>query len=154
MLNRGWRARDRLLIALPLAKPVQNSNVEVRKSSARRVLLDLTLSKINAVDWLTDDRWIVFGYNGGLGQYLEHCYFAPGTPKSAEFEVMVAPVVVDGISGISAFFRIKDTVENRDSLRAALSEFHDKRLLSLAELDDGIEALRQRIKEKVVPKLR
>ena len=117
-------------------------------------MLDLVLSRVNAVDWLTDERWIVFGYNGGFGQYLEHCYFAAGTPKNAEFEVMVAPVLVKGISGISAFFRIKDSVENRDFLRAALSEFHDKRLLSLAELDDGIEALRQRIKEKVVPKLR
>ena len=67
---------------------------------------------------------------------------------------MVAPVLVNGVSGISAFFRIKGTVENRESLRAALAEFHDKRLLSLAELDEGIEALRQRIKENVVPKLR
>jgi hypothetical protein len=117
-------------------------------------MLDLTLSRVNAVDWLTDDRWIVFGYNGGFGQYLEYYYFAPRTPKNEEFEVMASPVVVNGISGISAFFRIKDTVENRDSLRAALSEFHEKRLLSLAELDDGIEALRQRIKENVVPKLR
>jgi hypothetical protein len=116
--------------------------------------MQLKLSKVDAVDWLTDERWIVFGYNGGFGQYLEHCYFTSGTPKNAEFEVMVAPVLVEGRSGISAFFRIKDTVENRDSLRAALAEFNDKRLLSLAELDDGIESLRQRIKEKVVPKLR
>ncbi len=84
---------------------------------------------------------------------MEHCYFAPGTPKNDEFDVMAAPVTVDGIAGLSAFFRIKDTVENRDSLRAALAEFHGKRLLTLAELDEGIEALRQRIKEKVIPKL-
>ena len=55
----------------------------------------------NAVAWLTDERWIVFGYNGGFRQYLEHCYFAPGTPKNAEFEVMVAPVAVNGILGIA-----------------------------------------------------
>jgi hypothetical protein len=67
---------------------------------------------------------------------------------------MVAPVIVNGLPGIAAFFRIRDTVENRDSLRAALAEFHGKRLLTLAELDEGIEALRQRIKENVVPKLR
>ena len=67
---------------------------------------------------------------------------------------MAAPVIVNGVSGISAFFRIKDSVENREALRAALAEFHDKRLLSLAELDEGIEALRQRIKENVAPKLR
>ena len=117
--------------------------------------MGLSICRKDVVDWLTDDRWIVFGYNGGFAQYLEHSYFTPGTPKNAEFEVMVAPVVlVSGISGISAFFRIKDTVENRDSLRAALAEFHDKRLLSMAELDDGNEALRQRIKENVIPKLR
>ena len=40
------------------------------------------------------------------------------------------------------------------AIRAALAEFNDKRLLSLAELDDDIEALRKRIKENVVPKLR
>jgi SpoU rRNA methylase family enzyme len=67
---------------------------------------------------------------------------------------MAAPVKVDGVSGIAAFFRIRDTVENRDSLRAALAEFHGKRLLTLPELDEGIEVLRQRIKENVVPKLR
>jgi hypothetical protein len=67
---------------------------------------------------------------------------------------MAAPVNFDGVSGIADFFRIKDTVENRDSLRAALAEFHGKRLLTLAELDEGIETLRQRIKEKVIPKLR
>jgi hypothetical protein len=117
-------------------------------------VLDLTFSKVNAIDWLINEQWIVFGYNGGFGQYLEHCYFAHGTPKNEEFEVMVAPVTVEGRSGISAFFRIRDSVENRDSLRAALSDFNDKRLLSLAELDEGIEALRQRIKENVIPKLR
>lgn len=116
--------------------------------------MEITCSKVDAVDWLTDERWIVFGYNGGFGQYLEHCYFAPGTPKNEEFEVMVAPVIVEGRSGISTFFRIRDSVENRDSLRAALAEFNDKRLLSLAELDEGIEALRQRIRESVIPKLR
>ena len=108
----------------------------------------------NAVAWLTDEQWIAFGYNGGFGQYLEHCYFVPGTPKNAEFEVMAAQVLVNGVFGIAAFFRIKDSVENRDSLRAALAEFHGKRLLSLSELDEGIEALRQRIRENVIPKLR
>jgi hypothetical protein len=117
-------------------------------------VLEITFSKVAAVDWLTDERWIVFGYNGGFGQYLEHCYFAPASPKNEEFDVMAALVIVDARLGIAAFFRIKDTVENRDSLRAALAEFNDKRLLSLAELDEGIDALRQRIKEKVIPKLR
>ena len=109
---------------------------------------------MNAVDWLTDERWIVFGYNGGFRQYLEHCYFTPGTPKNAEFEVMVAPVVVNGIYGIAAFYSIRDTAENRESLRAALAEFNGKQLLTLAELDDGIEDLRQRIRKVVLPMLR
>jgi hypothetical protein len=152
--NQGWRARDRLLIVLPLAKPVQYSNVEVKKSSARRVLLDLTLSKVNAVDWLTDDRWIVFSINCGFGQYLEHWYFSPGTPKNAEFEVMAAPIQVKGGCGISGFFRIKDNAENRESLNAALSEYFAIKLLCLAELDILIEGLRHDIWEKVLPKLR
>jgi hypothetical protein len=104
--------------------------------------LDLTICRIDAVEWLTDERWSVFGFDGGFGQYLEHCYFAPGTPKNAEIEVMVAPVAVDGIFGIAPFYRIKDTVENRESLREALAKFHGKRLLTLAELDSGIDELR------------
>ena len=116
--------------------------------------MDLTVCRIDAVDWLTDERWIIFNFYGGFGQYLEHCYFTPGTPKNAEFEVMVAPVAVNGLFGIAPFYRIRDTVENRESLRAALAEFHGKRLLTLAELDFGIEELRQKIKENVIPRLR
>ena len=37
---------------------------------------------------------------------------------------MVAPVVVNGLNGIAPFYRIRDTAENRECLRAALSEFH------------------------------
>jgi hypothetical protein len=85
---------------------------------------------------------------------LEYCYFAPGTPKNAEFEVMVAPVAIEGILGIAPFYRIRDTVENRESLRKALARFHGKRLLTLAELDNGIEELRLTIKENIIPKLR
>jgi len=116
--------------------------------------LDLTVCRIDAVEWLTDERWIVFSFYGGFGQYLEHCYFAPGTPKNAEFEVMVAPMVVNDIFGIAAFYRIRDTVENREAFRAALAEFHENRLLSLAELDGVIEKLRRDIRENVIPRLR
>ena len=49
-------------------------------------MLELNVSRVDAVDWLTDERWIVFAYDGGFGQYLEHIYFTPGTPKNAEFE--------------------------------------------------------------------
>ena len=111
-------------------------------------------SKVDAVDWLTDDRWIVFSINGGFGQYLEHWYFSPGTPKNAEFEVMAATVQANGVFGISAFFRIKDTAENRESLRAALAEYFAIQLLSLAELDCLIEGLRQDVREHVLPRLR
>ena len=116
--------------------------------------MDLTICRIDAVEWLTDERWIVFSFYGGFAQFLEHCYFTPGTPKNAEFEVMVAPVAVNGIFGIAPFYRIRDTVENRESLRAALVEFHGKRLLTLAELDNNIEELRRKIRENVLPRLR
>ena len=116
--------------------------------------MNLTICRIDAVEWLTDERWIVFAYDGGFVQYLEDCYFAPGTPKDAEFEVMISLLVVDGVLGIAPFYRIRDTVENRESLRAALVEFHEKRLLTLAELDSCIEELRRKIKENVIPKLR
>ena len=114
------------------------------------VLLDIE----DAAAWLTDEHWIVLGYDGGFAQYLEHCYFKPGTPKNAEFEVMLAPMAVNGIFGLAAFYRIRDTVENREALRAAIAEFHEKRLLTLAELDRVIEGLRRDMRETVIPKLR
>ena len=116
--------------------------------------MGLTICRIDAVEWLTDERWIVFSFYGGFAQYLEHCYFTLGTPKNAEFEVMVAPVAVNGLFGIAPFYRIRDTVENREALRAALAEFHGKRLLTLAELDNNIEQLRRKIRENVIPRLR
>ena len=51
-------------------------------------------------------------------------------------------------------FRIKDTAENRESLRAALAEYFAIQLLSLAELDCLIEGLRQDVRESILPKLR
>jgi hypothetical protein len=117
----------------------------------------LRLTLIDVADagaWLTDNCWIVMGYDGGFGQYLEHCYFKPGTPKNAEFEVMAGPMEVNGVFGLGAFYRIRDTVENREALRAAITEFHEKRLLTLAELDSVIDSLRRDIRENVVPNLR
>ncbi len=117
--------------------------------------MEITVAKVeNVVDWLTDDRWIVFNINFGFGQYLEHWYFSPETPKNAEFEVMAAPIQVKGGCGISAFFRIKDNAENRESLNASLAEYFAIQLLSLAELDSLIEGLRQDIRESILPKLR
>jgi hypothetical protein len=116
--------------------------------------LDLLICRKDAIEWLTDDQWIVFSFYGSFAHHLEHCYFTPGTPKNAEFEVLVAPVAVSGIYGIAPFYRIRDTSENRESLRAALAEFNEKRLLTLAELDANIEDLRQKIKEIILPTLR
>ena len=116
--------------------------------------MDLSICRKDAVEWLTDEQWIVFSFYGGFAHHLEQCYFAPGTPKNAEFEVMIAPVAVNGIYGIAPFYRIKDTIENREILRAALAEFNEKRLLTLAQLDENIEDLRQKIKETVLPTLR
>lgn len=113
--------------------------------------IELGFSRVDAVDWLTDERWIVFSINCGFGQYMEHWYFSPGTPKNAEFEVMVAPVLPNSIS---AFFRIKDTAENRESLNAAIAEYFAIQLLSPAELDYLIEGIRQDIRESVLPRLR
>ena len=104
--------------------------------------------------WLNDNRWIVMGYDGGFAQYLEQCYFTPGTPRNAEFEILVAPIEVRGVLGYAILYRIRDTVENREALRAAIVEFHEKGLLSLAQLDSIIEELRKDVKENVVPRLR
>ena len=116
--------------------------------------MDLSICRKDAVQWLTDEQWIVFSFYGGFAHHLEHCYFAPGTPKNAEFEVMIAPVAINGVYGIAPFYRIKDTVENRELLRAAQAEFNGKRLLTIAELHENIEELRQKIMEIVLPKLR
>lgn len=72
--------------------------------------MNLKICRIDAVEWLTDERWIVFSFYGGFAQYLEHLYFTPGTPKNAELEVMVAPVAINCIFGISPFYRIRDTI--------------------------------------------
>lgn len=104
--------------------------------------------------WLTDLRWIVIGYDGGFSQYLEECYFTPGTSKNAEFEILVTHVEIKNKFGVAIFYRIKDTVENREALRVAITEFYAKRLLSLAELDGIIESLRCDINECLLPRLR
>jgi len=53
---------------------------------------------------------------------------------------MVAPVVIvlKGMYGTAPFCRIKDTPENREVLRAALAEFHGKRLLPARQLGENI----------------
>jgi hypothetical protein len=43
-----------------------------------------------AGEWLTDDGWIVLCFYSGFIRHLETMLFTPGTPKSAEFEIMAA----------------------------------------------------------------
>lgn len=116
--------------------------------------MELSICRKDAVEWLTDEHWIIFSFYSGFAHHLEHCYFTPGTAKNSEFEIMLAPVVVNGIYGMAPFCRIKDTTENRECLRAALSEFLGKRLLPMEQLNANIQDLRQKIKEKVIPTLR
>ena len=77
-----------------------------------------------------------------------------GTPKNAEFEILVSRIEVRGVLGYAILYRIRDSVENREALRGAITEFHEKGLLSLAQLDSIIEELRKDVRENVVPRLR
>lgn len=111
--------------------------------------------KKNAIAWLTDKSWIVLSYSDdGFPRYLEDNYFTPGTPKNAEFEVLIAPVKHQGRFGVMSFFRIKDTVENREVLRAALAEFYKTPLLSYEKLESAIAQIRRGIRESVILMLR
>jgi hypothetical protein len=116
----------------------------------------LSICRKNAVEWLTDEGWIVLCFYSGFTHHLEQCYFTSGTPKNAEFEIMVAPVALraKGMYGIAPLCRIKDTPENRELLRAAIAEFYDKRLLPKQQLGANIEELRLKIRENVIPGLR
>ena len=116
----------------------------------------LSICRKDTVEWLTDEGWIVFCFHSGFTYHLEQCYFTPGTPKSTEFEIMVAPVALipKGMYGIAPFCRIKDTPENRELLRVAIAEFHGKRLLPTQQLSANIQQLQQRIRENVIPRLR
>ena len=102
-----------------------------------------------AGEWLTDDGWIVLCFYSGFIHHLEKCYFTPGTPKSAEFEIMATPVALNGIYGVAPFCRIKDTPQNRELLRAALAEFHGKQLLPKQQIEANIQELRQKIRENL-----
>lgn len=109
------------------------------------------LTKLVAVDWLTDENWIILSFHKDFSEYLENLYFTPGTPKNEEFEVAVAHVKTDGLDGIAPFYRVKDNLENRESLRAAMAEFTKEHLQTPQELDRNIQELRQRIKETILP---
>jgi hypothetical protein len=118
--------------------------------------LGLLICRKDVVELLTDDRWIVPCFYSGFSHHLEQCYFTPGTPKNAEFEIMIAPVALipKGMYGIAPFCRIKETPENRELLRAAIAEFHSKCLLPVQQLSENIQELRQKIRENVIPGFR
>lgn len=94
-------------------------------------------------NWLTNENWIAFNDNDdGFSNYLETNYFKPGTPKNAEFEVMITPVEHQGQRVMSFWFRIKDTPENRNSLNAALAEFYNRALMTSKDLDTELQRIR------------
>lgn len=110
----------------------------------------------DVVRWLTEPGWIVFSYtDDGFYIYFEENYFKPGTPKNTEFEVMITPVFSPlGQPKIMFWVRFKNTEENRECLRAALSEFYHEPLISKLSLDFGIKRVRREILKQIVPRIR
>jgi hypothetical protein len=125
-------------------------------SSGGLEVAGLSICRKDVIEWLTDENWIVLCFYSGFAYHLEQYYFMPETSKNAEFEIMVAPValVLKGMYGEAPFCRIKDTPENRELLRVAIAEFHDKRLLPAQQLSANIQELRQKIRENVIPGLK
>ena len=65
--------------------------------------MGLSICRKDAVEWLTDERWIVFSFYGGFAHHLEHCYFTPGTPKiTLSNVVLTAYSVKNGQKGTIA----------------------------------------------------
>lgn len=95
----------------------------------------------DAKEWLTDEDWLVFGFDGDFCRFLEHEYFEPGTGKNAEFETLMLPQK----GRISFWFRIKDTEENRENLRQALAEFYGP---VRGDIDREIEAIQEKVRKK------
>ena len=103
-----------------------------------------------AYAWLFEDGWIALNFGSDdFPTCLENNYFKPGTPKNAEFEALLAHTMFHGHYGISVWFRIKDTTENRNSLRAAMSEFYGIPLLSSNDLDRGLRLMRDQLQEHI-----
>lgn len=110
----------------------------------------------DAVHWLTEHSWIVFSYtDDGFFMYFENNYFKPGTPKNAQFEAMITHVFDPlGQPKIMFWVRFKNTEENRECLRAALSDFYRGPLISKLALDFGIKRIRRKILKQIVPRIR
>lgn len=110
----------------------------------------------DAVHWFTELGWIVFNHtNDGFCTYFEENYFKPGTPKNTEFEAMIAHVFDPlGQPKITFWVRFKDTEENRECLRAALTEFYREPLISKHALNSDIKRIQNQILKQIVPRLR
>lgn len=110
----------------------------------------------DAVHWFTEPSWIVFSYtDDGFCTYFEENYFKPGTPKNAEFEAMITHVCdFFGQPKTMFWVRFKNTEENRECLRAALSEFYRGPLISKLALDFGIKRIQREILKQIVPRIR
>lgn len=92
-----------------------------------------------AQKWLTDGDWLVFSFEGGFCQFLEYNYFEPGTSKNGEFEAMILPTT----NGLSFWFRIKDTRQNRENLKEALTLVYGP---LKSNFDDELEKLQKKLR--------
>jgi len=105
--------------------------------------------KSDAEKWLTEEGWIVFEYGGdGFERYLEDKYFSPGTPKNAEFEILIAQFNTHHGPRIRFLFRIKNTKRNRRVLKKALEEFYQCKL-SWQDFEQRLAAIKRGIRELV-----
>lgn len=94
-----------------------------------------------AKQWLTSEDWLISNFgDGDFAQFLEYSYFEPGTPKNAEFETLILPEK----RGISFWFRIEDTEENRENLKEALERFYG---LVVDDIDKKIASMQREIKK-------
>lgn len=91
-----------------------------------------------AAEWLTDGDWLAFNFEGDFCQFLEDNYFEPGTPKNSEFETLILPTE----GGLSFWFRIRDTEENRESLKKALIAFYGS---LRPDFEEALEAVQKEV---------
>ena len=76
---------------------------------------------------LTDRQYIVmnWGDESEFYQYLEEKYFTPGTPRNAEFEIVMGPLNTSNGHKMSFWVRIKRMKLNETYLFVALQEFYN-----------------------------
>jgi hypothetical protein len=105
------------------------------------------------LEWLTDPNWIIFNWNDPkLSAFIENTCFKPGTPKNAEYQVAMIPLVVDGETKITFWERFLDTLENRKYFAKAMEFYHAEPLPynwedTIAEIREALR-LELQVKEK------